>query len=149
MATIGNTFQNQAFTPSIDYFSGNGSLLTAIQAAQVNGTVANATYAINAGTAYSISGANVSGNVANANYAAYANVALSTNATQFVVGNYQPNITQVGNLAGLTVSAQLIPSSNNSITLGNANAYWSTVYGVSFVGTSTTAKYAEIGRAHV
>ena len=61
----------------------------------------------------------------------------------------QTNITQVGNLAGLTVSAALIPSGNNTVTLGNANAYWSTVYGVSFVGTSTTAKYADLAERYL
>ena len=61
----------------------------------------------------------------------------------------QTNITQVGNLAGLTVSAALIPSSNNAVTLGNATAYWSTVYGVSFVGTSTTAKYADLAERYL
>jgi Major tropism determinant N-terminal domain len=61
----------------------------------------------------------------------------------------QTNITQVGNLNGLSVSAQLIPSSNNTVTLGNATAYWSTVYGVNFVGTSTTAKYADLAERYL
>jgi len=52
-------------------------------------------------------------------------------------------------LTGLTSSAAIIPSSNNSITLGNATAYWSTVYGVSFIGTSTTAQYADLAEKYL
>jgi len=40
-----------------------------VAGANVSGTVANATYAVTAGTAYSVAGANVSGTVANATYA--------------------------------------------------------------------------------
>jgi len=61
----------------------------------------------------------------------------------------QTNITKVGNLTGLTSSAAIIPSSNNAITLGNATAYWSTVYGVNFVGTSTTAQYADLAEKYL
>jgi hypothetical protein len=44
-----------------NYYSGNGSLLTAITGSNVTGTVANATYALNAGNAYSVAVANVFG----------------------------------------------------------------------------------------
>jgi hypothetical protein len=60
----------------------------------------------------------------------------------------QPNITSVGNLTGLTSAGNVIPSSNASITLGNATAYWSTVYGINFVGTSTTAKYGDLAERY-
>ena len=60
----------------------------------------------------------------------------------------QPNITSVGNLTSLTAAGQVIPSSNASITLGNATAYWSTVYGINFVGTSTTAKYGDLAERY-
>ena len=56
----------------------------------------------------------------------------------------QTNITSVGTLTGLTVSGAVAPNTNNTINLGGASNYWATVYGTSFVGTSTTAKYADL-----
>jgi hypothetical protein len=54
---------------------------------------------------------------------------------------------QVNN-TGMTVYGGLVPSANNSVALGSASAYWSTIYGVSFVGTSTTAKYADLAEKY-
>ena len=51
-----------------------------------------------------LEGANVFGEVANANYATYALFTLNStqsNTTTTVIGNYQPNINQVGNLDNL------------------------------------------------
>ena len=61
-----------------NYFSGNGSLLTAIAGANVTGTVANATYATSAG---------------------------SSTTAGTVTTAAQPNITSVGTLASLVVTA--------------------------------------------
>ena len=60
----------------------------------------------------------------------------------------QTNITSVGTLTGLTMSGAIVPNGNNTVALGSASAYWSTVYGVSFVGTSTTAKYADLAECY-
>lgn len=102
-----------------NFFSGNGSALSSITGANVTGTVANATYATNAGTAYSVSGSNVSGDVSGANHA---NVADSANAVaggnvSGQVGNAliagtvytaaQPNITSVGTLIDLDVTGNV------------------------------------------
>jgi hypothetical protein len=106
--------------------NGNGSGLSSITGANVTGTVANATYAVTAGTAYSVSGANVVGNVSNAVHAYFADVANSISgsnvtgqvANALVAGtvytNAQPNITSVGILTSL--------SSSGNITGGNLNA---------------------------
>ena len=75
------------------YFSGNGSLLSAITGANVTGTVANATYALNA------------------------------NASTFagtVTTNAQPNITSVGTLTALTVTGNT--QSGNLLTGGLISA---------------------------
>lgn len=64
-------------------FSGNGYLLTAINAANIVG--------------------NISGNISNANYAAFAGN---------VVDAAQPNITSVGNLTGLNVSGNALITGN-------------------------------------
>ena len=71
-----------------------------------------------AGISY-IAGANVFGEVANANYAHYALVTLNSqqsNTTTTVIGNYQPNINQVGNLFNLTVTGALV--ANSSLIVG-------------------------------
>jgi len=46
------------------------------------------------------------------------------------------------------VTGPFVPASNNAVTLGSTSAYWSTIYGVSFVGTSTTAKYADLAEMY-
>jgi hypothetical protein len=64
-------------------------------------------------------GANVFGEVSNANYATYALFTLNStqsNTTTTVIGNYQPNINQVGDLENLTVTGALI--ANSSLIVG-------------------------------
>jgi len=75
------------------------------------GTVNAIAFAGDGSKLSSITGANVVGVVANANYAAFANVTLNSlaaNTTQFVVGNSQPNITNVGNLEALNVVGNVL-----------------------------------------
>jgi hypothetical protein len=85
---------------------GNGQFLTNLPGANVTGTVANATFAISAGTATtagtanSVAGANVSGQVANALVAGTVYTAA------------QPNITSVGNLTSLTVTGDSLLQGN-------------------------------------
>jgi hypothetical protein len=90
-------------TANTGIFSGNGSGLTNLTGANVTGTVANATYAISAGSA------NTAGTVTNA---------------------AQPNITSVGTLSSLAVTA--------NITAGNVYANSGTVRGSLLTGTLTT-----------
>jgi len=60
----------------------------------------------------------------------------------------QNNITSVGTLTGLTTSGAIVPSSNASVNLGSTSAYWNNVYAVNFLGTSTTAKYADLAERY-
>lgn len=86
-----------------NFFIGNGSPLTSLTGANVTGTVANATYAVSAG---SVSG---------------------TAAT--VTINAQPNITSTGTLANLTATGITLPYSNtlaytaNTIVLNGNTLY--------------------------
>jgi len=41
-------------------------------------------------------------------------------------------------------TGDLLPSANLSYNLGSTTAYWNVVYGNTFVGTSTTARYADL-----
>jgi hypothetical protein len=81
--------------------SADGGLLSNITGANVTGIVGNATHANVADLANSVAGANVSGQVGNALIAGT------------VYTNAQPNITSVGTLSSLDVTA--------NITSGNAN----------------------------
>ena len=108
------------------YIVSNGSALTNLTGANVSGTVANATYALNAnastfatqatfaGTANAVAGANVSGTVANATYA------LNSNAATFagtVTTAAQPNITSVGILTSLSATGNI----TGNYILGNGS----------------------------
>jgi hypothetical protein len=94
---------------SANYFIGNGAHLTNIVAANIVGTVANATYAVNANlaafanTAFSVAGANVTGEVAVANT---------------VSNPSQPNITALGTITSLTANGATI----NGLFTANSNA---------------------------
>ena len=72
---------------SANYFSGNGSLLTSITGANVTGTVANATYAVSAGTAGS---ATTAGTVTTG---AQPNITSTGRLTTLVIGNSTANVT--------------------------------------------------------
>ena len=79
LANFGSNSISTSGNVTAGYFVGNGSLLTSINAANVSGTVANATYATSAGTA------------------------------QYVTANAQANITSLGVLTSLSVSGNSVP----------------------------------------
>lgn len=131
-------------TLQVNQIISNGALLTNITGANVTGTVANATYAANAGNtnianiAYSVSAANVTGlgNIATINLDGNASNVLkgdgtfapegssgNANYANFagtVLTNAQPNITSVGNLSALTVTGT---TTSNAITWSNTISY--------------------------
>ena len=95
-------------TANTGIFIGNGSGLTNIAGANVVGTVANATYALNAG------------NATNANSATTATTAVT------VTGNAQPNITSVGILSSLGVTGNVIAgnlNANNVVLSSNGSFF--------------------------
>jgi len=92
-----------------NYIIGNGSLLTALTGANVSGTVANATYATSAGSA-------------------------STAST--VLGAAQANITSVGTLSSLTVTANV--TGGNLLTAGLISST-GTITASSHLGTVVSA----------
>jgi hypothetical protein len=104
-----------------NFFSGNGSLLSSIQGANVSGFVANANVA---NTAYAVSGGNVSGQVANALVAGT------------VYTNAQPNITSVGNLTSLNVNGN-ITGSNLIALYGNGGAMTANISVTNYYTSST------------
>ena len=98
-------------------YIGSGTGLTNIPGANVVGTVANATYATTAGTAYSVSGANVSGTVANAIYAVTAG-----NATTATVATYAniANSVSGSNVSGTVANAAYATAAGSATTANTA-----------------------------
>ena len=127
LAVTGNITSGNANLGNLaraNFFIGSGNNLSNIQAANITGTVANATYATSADFA---STATTAGTVTTAS---------------------QPNITSVGTLTGLTVSG-IITSTNAN--LGNAaranyfignGVYISNIAGASVSGLVANANYA-------
>jgi hypothetical protein len=115
ITATGNIFAANANLGNIvtaNFHSGSGNMLSNIQGANVTGAVANATYALNAGNAYSVNGSNVNGQVSNALVAGT------------VYTNAQPNITSVGNLSNLFVgnsTSNVVISNGNVTTVGYIN----------------------------
>ena len=108
-----NTGNANANIITANYYIGNGSNLASITGANVTGTVANATYAITAGTA------TTAGTVTTA---------------------AQPNITSVGTLTGLTVSSTISGSINGSaVSATTAGTVTTAAQGnITSVGTLTS-----------
>jgi len=50
--------------------------------------------------------------------------------------------------ATYTASGGILPSANASVNIGNTALYWNNVYAVNFLGTSTTAKYADLAERY-
>ncbi len=118
------------------------SIANSVAGANVSGAVALANYA---SIANSVAGANVSGAVP---YASVANSIAGANISGQVSNaaiagtvytNAQPNITSVGTLTSLTVNGNIsannanitgniIPTSNNTYSLGSASSYWKDAY---------------------
>ena len=171
--TTGNA--NLGNLVTANYFSGNGSLLTGVAAssattagtvttnAQPNitsvgtltslsvignvtsgnaslGNLVTANYFTGNGSLLTaVTGANVTGTVANANYAAYAGN---------IINAIQSNITQVGTLANLTVTANITAGNANLGNLVVANYFTgdggllSNISSANITGTVANANYA-------
>jgi hypothetical protein len=118
---VNGTVTAVAFTANTGVFTGNGSGLSQLAGANVTGTVANATYAVSAGSAGS---ATTAGTVTTA---------------------AQPNITSVGTLTSLSVSGNItagnISATNHTGTTANLTGQYITTLATGtapFVVTSTT-----------
>ena len=146
------TLPNVANVANANYANFAGTAFN-VSGSNVSGTVANATYADNAGnanianlatyatTANAVAGANVSGTVANATYAANAGHATTANT---VTDNAQPNITSVGTLSNLAVSGNITA---NVITANyiNANVNFGNVDSIQF-DTAANVTLSNVGQ---
>ena len=115
-------------TVSANYFVGSGNNLSNIQAANITGRVANATYANTAGSATNSGTASYASSSGTATTAGVAN---SAGYAGNVTLGAQPNITSVGTLTSLIVS-------------GNTNAGNVVVSGILKLGRLTSAQIANL-----
>jgi hypothetical protein len=132
-----------------NFFSGNGSALSAITGANVTGTVANAgfaTVAATATTANSVAGANVSGQVS---FAATANSVAGANVSGFVANANVANTALA--VAGANVSgAVAFATTANSVAGANVSgevsfaAVANAVAGANVSGTVANASFATL-----
>jgi len=67
----------------------------------------------------------------------------------FGTGSSTASATSISERIRIDSSGNFYPVANASSSLGGSTAYWSTIYGVSFVGTSTTAKYADLAEMYL
>ena len=113
---------------SANFFTGNGSLLTSITGANVSGEV---TYAA---TANSVAGSNVSGTVSSASTAGTVTTAA------------QPNITSVGTLTSLDVTANVSAGNLKTDNLLYANGVaYSIGSGSAVAGSNTQIQFNDSG----
>jgi len=154
LANFGSNSISTTGNVTASYFTGNGSLLSSITGANVTGTVANATYALNANAATyadqanyanianSVSGSNVSGQVANALVAGTVYTAA------------QPNITSVGTLTSVAVTGNAtagnllaggVVSATGNVTgnyfIGNGSQLTGIVASSNAAGSNTQIQY--------
>jgi len=87
--------------------------------------------------ATSTSGASIIGAAANV-------ITFYTNVSPTIGG-----IIAATNRVSIDGSGNMYPGANNAQTLGSTTANWSTVYAVTFSGTSTTAKYADLAEKYI
>lgn len=130
---------------SANYFSGDGSLLANLTGANVTGTVANAQYSATAGTVLTAVQTNITqlGTLANLSITGNLDTVTDINATGTIAA---AELTATGNIivqglvsgdqlsiAGAatvdqftagTVQGNLIPTSDNTYTLGNSSQRW-------------------------
>lgn len=115
------------------------------------GVTGNTTLAVTQTGALTVTGAlNVGSNTITTSGAMNAG-SLATTGTLSVDGN-----TTLGNSTaadtvtfGSRINSAVVPSSDNGYTLGQSNLRWSTVHGVTFSGTATTANYADLAELYL
>ena len=120
-----------------------------ITASATTGAVTLGSTATNANTASAIVARDASGNFsAGTITATLSGAATSATTAGTVTTAAQGNITSVGTLTGLTVSGVIQPNANATIDLGATAARFNNVYGVTFIGVSNTAKYADLAEKY-
>ena len=115
------------------------------------GVTGNTTLAVTQTGALTVTGAlNVGSNTITTTGAMNAG-SFSTTGTLSVDGNTTLGNSTAADLVtfGSRINSAVVPSSDNGFTLGQSNLRWSTVHGVTFSGTATTANYADLAELYL
>ena len=129
-----------------DFIIGNGSQLTSLTGANVTGTVANATYALNASVVTSnaqpnitsigiLSSLSVSGNILSSNIVSNGIISTTGNV---IAGNLSVGVGTVG------LNNIVNNGSNSTGNIGSSSNYFDTVF-----ATATTALYADLAECYL
>lgn len=135
--------------------SGNANTATTLQTARtINGVSFNggADITIHANTTNTLSpGSYLSGLAFNGSQTTTWNVdATSANtANKVVARDASGNFTAGTITAGLNASSHVIPTADGVYNLGSSSNKWNTIYGNTFTGVATTAKYADLAENYV
>jgi len=91
---------------------------------------------------------NISAQTANV-YGAYHVANTATYSAAYFFSNGSPFTSGV-TFTGGTITSAIVPSSNASINIGGTSSqYFNNIYAVNFLGTSTTAKYADLAEKYL
>lgn len=159
IATIGGTITSQGqviANAGIDCngnqdISGTLDVGGATTLSSTLGVTGNTTLAVTQTGALTVTGAlNVGSNTITTSGAMNAG-SLSTTGTLSVDGNTTLGNSTAADLVtfGSRINSAVVPSSDNGYTLGQSNLRWSTVHGVTFSGTATTANYADLAELYL
>ena len=159
IATIGGTITSQGqviANAGIDCngnqdISGTLDVGGATTLSSTLGVTGNTTLAVTQTGALTVTGAlNVGSNTITTTGAMNAG-SLSSTGTLSVDGNTTLGNSTAADLVtfGSRINSAVVPSSDNGYTLGQSNLRWSTVHGVTFSGTATTANYADLAELYL
>ncbi len=159
IATIGGTITSQGqviANAGIDCngnqdISGTLDVGGATTLSSTLGVTGNTTLAVTQTGALTVTGAlNVGSNTITTSGAMNAG-SLSSTGNLSVDGNTTLGNSTAADLVtfGSRINSAVVPSSDNGFTLGLSNLRWSTVHGVTFSGTATTANYADLAELYL
>ena len=149
-ASTSFTAYNNTGTSYIDV-GVNSSNFNAVSSGYVN----NALNTASASYAYAYGGDMVVGTWNNNSIHFITNAVTTAGDSMYTTTNFvteSANLVQTAYLAGnvstnsgvITLQSNIVPGANTTINLGSTTAWWNNIYGVTFVGTSTSAKYADL-----
>jgi len=128
--------------------TGNTSLAGTLSV--TNATTLNNGLSVNSAVATMNNGLTVNGQFT-ANNATTFGDTLTVKSTLTANGNVVLGNSTAADITscGSRVNTAIVPSSNNSYTLGESSLKWSTVYATTFSGNATTANYADLAELYL
>jgi hypothetical protein len=158
MANTNFTVHNGLTVGPAFVYAGNGDIITSGNISVINGgsfggLSSNQIYS--GSNNVTVGGSTVNISISSSNVASFSSTGLTLTGNLSVAGNtFFVNTTIINTTDTLqaptiiTGSGGVYPNANASVNLGTTSAYWNNVYAVNFLGTSTTAKYADLAERY-